>query len=54
MPGDSNSFLTVLQGGCTPCHELDAKSGVWAVPSGPEKQAGLTSSPAHGCRCRRR
>jgi hypothetical protein len=35
--GDKNHFLTMFQGECTLCHKLDAKSGAWAIPSGPEK-----------------
>ena len=35
--GDTNHFLTMFQGECTLCHKLDAKSGAWAIPSGPER-----------------
>ena len=35
--GDANHFLTMFQGECTLCHKLDAKSGAWTIPSGPEK-----------------
>lgn len=35
--GEQNHFLTMFQGECTLCHKLDAKSGAWAIPSGPEK-----------------
>lgn len=35
--GEKNSFLTVFQGECTLCHKLDAKTGTWRMPSGPEK-----------------
>lgn len=35
--GDKNHFLTLFQGECTLCHKLDAKTGAWAIPSGPEK-----------------
>jgi hypothetical protein len=34
--GDSNHYLTEFQGACTLCHKLDAKTGVWSIPSGPE------------------
>jgi hypothetical protein len=32
-----NHFLALFHGECTLCHKLDAKSGAWAIPSGPEK-----------------
>ena len=35
--GDKNPFLTDFQGECTLCHKLDAKTGRWKMPSGPEK-----------------
>lgn len=35
--GDTNHYLTMFQGECTLCHKLDAKSGGWTIPSGPEK-----------------
>ena len=38
--GAQNHFMTVFQGECTLCHKLDARTGRWAVPSGPETRAG--------------
>lgn len=35
--GDKNPFLTTFQGECTLCHKLNAKTGAWTIPSGPEK-----------------
>ncbi|KAA0255833.1 hypothetical protein FBQ97_05035 [Acidobacteria bacterium ACD] len=35
--GEANHFLTVFQGECTLCHKLDAATGTWRMPSGPEK-----------------
>lgn len=35
--GATNVFLTVYQGECTHCHKLDAATGEWRMPSGPEK-----------------
>jgi hypothetical protein len=34
---EKNRFLTVYQGECTHCHKLNATTGAWSVPSGPEK-----------------
>lgn len=31
--GEQNHFMTLFQGECTHCHKLDAKTGVWSVPS---------------------
>ena len=36
--GDKNRFMTEFQGECTSCHKLDAATGAWSVPSGPEKK----------------
>jgi hypothetical protein len=36
--GDKNHFMTEFQGECTSCHKLDAATGAWSVPSGPEKK----------------
>jgi hypothetical protein len=36
--GDKNHFMTEFQGECTYCHKLDAATGAWTVPSGPEKK----------------
>ena len=36
--GEANHFLTMFQGECTLCHKLDAGTGAWSIPSGPEKQ----------------
>ena len=38
--GDDNRFMTLFQGECTNCHKLDATTGAWSIPSGPEPQAG--------------
>ena len=38
--GDTTPFLAMFQGECALCHKLDARSGAWATPSGPQKQAG--------------
>jgi cytochrome c553 len=35
--GPENHFLTIFQGECTYCHKLDAVTGQWSIPSGPEK-----------------
>jgi hypothetical protein len=35
--GADNHFLTSFQGECTHCHKLNASTGVWRMPSGPEK-----------------
>jgi len=35
--GDENHFLTIFQGECTYCHKLNMTTGVWSMPSGPEK-----------------
>jgi len=32
-----NVFMTVYQGECTHCHKLDAATGAFSMPSGPEK-----------------
>lgn len=34
--GGKSPFMTVFQGECTHCHKLDAKTGEWRLPSGPE------------------
>jgi hypothetical protein len=34
---DDNHFMTLFQGECTYCHKLDLGTGIWSVPSGPEK-----------------
>jgi hypothetical protein len=36
--GDKNHYLTEYQGECTYCHKLNAATGAWSVPSGPEKK----------------
>jgi hypothetical protein len=38
--GAQNHFMTVFQGECTHCHKLDARTGQWIVPSGPEARDG--------------
>lgn len=35
--GENNHFLTIFQGECTHCHKMNPKTGVWSIPSGPEK-----------------
>ena len=35
--GGESHYLTIFQGECTPCHKMDAKTGAWSMPSGPEK-----------------
>ena len=35
--GDENHFLTIFRGECTYCHKMNAATGVWTMPSGPEK-----------------
>jgi len=35
--GDDNHFLTIFQGECTYCHKMNGTTGVWTMPSGPEK-----------------
>lgn len=38
--GADNTFLTEYGGQCTHCHKLDAETGEWANPSGPEQSGG--------------
>lgn len=35
--GGENFYMTVFQGACTGCHKLDASTGRWSMPSGPEE-----------------
>jgi hypothetical protein len=35
--GNENHFLTIFQGECTYCHKLNTTTGVWKMPSAPEK-----------------
>ena len=35
--GEENHFLTIFQGECTHCHKMNVATGVWTIPSGPEK-----------------
>lgn len=37
LTGARNEFVTTFKGDCTACHKLDAKTGEWSIPSGPEK-----------------
>ena len=37
LTGANNTFVTTFKGDCTHCHKLDAKTGVWSMPSGPEQ-----------------
>lgn len=36
--GTKSPFVTTFKGDCTHCHKLNAKTGEWALPSGPEKK----------------
>jgi len=36
--GDNNHFLTIFQGECTYCHKMNITTGIWMIPSGPEKK----------------
>lgn len=35
--GEDSRFVTMFQGECTHCHKLNRATGVWSIPSGPEK-----------------
>ena len=35
--GTDNVFVTTFKGDCKHCHKLDAKTGAWSMPSGPEQ-----------------
>ena len=35
--GTNNGFVSTFKGDCTHCHKLDAKTGVWSMPSGAEQ-----------------
>jgi len=35
--GEENHFITAFQGDCTNCHKLNVTTGIWTIPSGPEK-----------------
>ena len=35
--GAQSRFVTMFQGECTHCHKLNSATGVWSIPSGPEK-----------------
>ena len=37
LTGANNTFVTTFKGDCTHCHKLDAKTGTWSMPSGPEQ-----------------
>jgi len=37
LTGPKNEFVTAFKSDCTACHKLDAKTGEWSLPSGPEK-----------------
>ena len=37
LTGANNVFVTTFKGDCTHCHKLDAKTGAWSMPSGPEQ-----------------
>ena len=37
LTGANNTFVTTFKGDCTHCHKLDAKTGAWSMPSGPEQ-----------------
>ena len=36
LTGADNEFVSRFEGDCTHCHKLDAKTGAWSMPSGPE------------------
>lgn len=35
--GEKSRFVTMFQGECTHCHKLATATGVWSMPSGPQK-----------------
>jgi hypothetical protein len=35
--GEKNHYMTIFQGECTYCHKLNATTGGWTLPSGPER-----------------
>lgn len=35
--GTNNVYVATFKGDCTNCHKLDAKTGAWSIPSGPEQ-----------------
>lgn len=35
--GTNNVFVGTFKGDCTHCHKLDARTGTWSMPSGPEQ-----------------
>lgn len=35
--GAQSRFVTMFQGECTHCHKLSSATGVWSLPSGPQK-----------------
>jgi hypothetical protein len=35
--GEQSRFVTMFQGECTHCHKLSSVTGVWSLPSGPQK-----------------
>jgi cytochrome c553 len=37
LTGPKNEFVTTFKGDCTACHKLNATTGEWSIPSGPEK-----------------
>lgn len=37
LTGAKNEFVATFKGDCTACHKLDARTGEWSLPSGPEK-----------------
>lgn len=37
LTGARNEFVTTFKGDCTACHKLEARTGEWSIPSGPEK-----------------
>lgn len=37
LTGANNTFVSTFKGDCTHCHKLDAKTGAWSMPSGPER-----------------
>ena len=35
--GAENVFVSAFKGDCSHCHKLDARTGAWSMPSGPEQ-----------------
>jgi hypothetical protein len=37
LTGAKNEFVASYKSDCTACHKLNATTGEWTLPSGPEK-----------------